>query len=131
MTKPASKKQNREVSETERLDAAEKIVKHLFGDGTVAQTCRVFRLIAEDAEEQDLINLTSELVAVKTGLGDGATFDQVLNVHYILVEDENGMMLEDAEEIDEQIEAAREVLAEKFGEEAASKAENLAAFFGA
>ena len=133
MTKPAkqTKKQTNEVSEKERIDAAKKIVAHVFGGGSVAQTLQVFHLIAEDAEEEDLVNLTQELVAVRTGLGDGATFEQVLGVHFALVEDEEGMLLEDAEEIDEQIEEAREVLSEAFGEESASKPENLAAFLGA
>jgi hypothetical protein len=128
-TKTAAKKI--EVSENERIDAAKKIVAHVFGGGTITQTLRVFRLIAEDAEETDLISLTSELVAVKTGLGESATFDQTLGVHHALVEDEDGMLLEDAEEIDEQIEEARATLVDAFGEEEAGKAENLATFLGA
>jgi len=131
MTKPKATKQTTETSDKERLDAAKKIMEHVFGGGSVAQHLKVFQLIATDAEEEDLVNLTAELVSVKVGLGENATFDQVLGVHFALVEDEEGALLEDSEEIDDQIDEARAVLEESFGEEEANKAENLATFLGA
>lgn len=136
MTKTAKKTEKKtEVSDTERLDAAKMIVAHAFPGGPNAHTpalvIRIYHLIAEDAGEDDLVSLTQELEAVKTGLGDNATPEQVLAVHHALVEDEDGMMLEDAGEIEEQIDAAREVLTAAFDAEQATKAENLVAFLGA
>jgi hypothetical protein len=130
MAKNSAKKVSEEISESNFITASKKMIEHVFGSWTGAQVGRVFNLLPETTDEEFLVHMTTMLLAVKTGLGVDASFEDVLGVYEVLVYDEDGLQLENPSDVEDEIEGFRATIAKVLGDEEANKVATMVAFFG-